>query len=400
MPTGLSSSFHIDQADLQQKFNAYSNCPIEIGYREFYRIVEDEKRKFAAVYIPPSKCILKPIKKGTYMLQTGKNKGKEKTAFKENDVLFRRGTQSILASKKELEWIKKRAEREEYKLSILSGQPDKVSEEIYSNLFEVVRLPSKIYSAFPTDRFFSAKNYGTFNQAVYLRWRSRVITFHDITNSESVLREYVQVESIQSESVSEWLCDNNKKRILIRLLNKELSFFASSINLMEEIQVKYDRKIRKHKFYFPCFAEKRTETWKPRYKQTASRLVAQRIWAKQFNQFVYWHTAVKAQFIFIDEKLFLRLNPTLIITSNGKRAIAGVSVVTRLVYNRYNVSYLNSLLFWISRFAKEKECIELANGKIAISGKPVISKMKVGILFDRPASEFVEEPLEIKILEE
>src|SRR5438128_6060428 len=31
-PVGLPAEFHIDQADLQQKFNAYSSDPLAIGY--------------------------------------------------------------------------------------------------------------------------------------------------------------------------------------------------------------------------------------------------------------------------------------------------------------------------------------------------------------------------------
>lgn len=35
-PVGVSDDFHLDQADFQVKFNAYSNHPIQLRYREFH----------------------------------------------------------------------------------------------------------------------------------------------------------------------------------------------------------------------------------------------------------------------------------------------------------------------------------------------------------------------------
>jgi hypothetical protein len=50
LEVGLPEGFHIDQASLQEKFNAYSNSPIEIRYREFWRKIDGTQRKFAAIY--------------------------------------------------------------------------------------------------------------------------------------------------------------------------------------------------------------------------------------------------------------------------------------------------------------------------------------------------------------
>jgi hypothetical protein len=71
------------------------------------------------------------------------------------------------------------------------------------------------------------------------------------------------------------------------------------------------------------------------------------------------------------------------------------TVITRLTYNRYNDSYLNNLLFWISRFSEGKEEISLSNGQLIISAKLLDTKINVGILHDRPTAE----PLENQTLE-
>lgn len=117
IPVGLPADFCVDQADLQSKFNAYSSSPIIIDYREFQRKFSGTDRKFAAIYIPASSLVLKPTKDGTY----ADERGKSKNAFLANNILFRRGTQSIVASDEEVAFIKRRAEKEGYKLSILNG---------------------------------------------------------------------------------------------------------------------------------------------------------------------------------------------------------------------------------------------------------------------------------------
>jgi len=133
--------FHLlHQAPLQEKFNSYCNEPIVIEYREFNRnfkslflTSKDEIRnkvnsisnRFAIIFVPPSHKILVPIKEGKY------RKGdKTRVVFKKGDIFYRRGTQSIKASQQEINIIKKRLEKENYRISILSGEPDEVRKSI------------------------------------------------------------------------------------------------------------------------------------------------------------------------------------------------------------------------------------------------------------------------------
>jgi len=399
LKTGLPNSFHIDSANLQTKFESYSNCPIELDYHEFYRIENGENRKFAAIYIPPSTCVLKPIKKGKYRYQSGKRKGKEKIVFEPGTIFFRRGTRSIIASEKEVEWIEQRAEKEGYKLSVLSGQPDIVYEKLFSNLFKVLELPEKIFSAYPREQFYENLEFRLIpRNSVFLFWKKCIYTFEDLTNPENFLSNLVHKESIVVEKTKDWLEDKDKKRILIQLLNKEFSFLSVSLKLRQEIKKKHNRTIRTHTFYFPCYEENRFETWKPRYKEISKRLVAQRIWAKQLNQFVFWHSALKAQFFSLDNQLFLRLNPSVIVTDDGLHPIPGGTVVTRLIYNRYNISYLNSLLFWVYYLSNGDDKIFLSNKQIKISGKPSTAELNFGIVFDRPSREIISKVPEVNLV--
>jgi hypothetical protein len=66
----LSQSFHVDQAELQEKFNSYSNSPLALDYRELLK----EGKKFGIIYVPPSSTVLIPIKNGTIRTADGKIK--------------------------------------------------------------------------------------------------------------------------------------------------------------------------------------------------------------------------------------------------------------------------------------------------------------------------------------
>jgi len=230
---------------------------------------------------------------------------------------------------------------------------------------------------------------------------NRIVTFNDVSEPQSPMWGVVEPESVRMEELSAWLADDDKQRVIIQLLNKELAFLAKRLGLRQETRKTKFMKLKwLPKFYYPCYRDNRIETWKPRFRKSSDLVVAQRMWAQQLKRFIYWHVAVKAKFMYLGQRLFLRLVPTLVITDNGRDVITEGTIITRLIYNRYNSSYFNSLLFWISRFAEEKENIGLAGGKILVSAKPAESRVNAGILFDRPTAELVEENPNVEILEE
>jgi hypothetical protein len=391
LPILLPENFHIDQADLQSKFNAYSPEPLHIQYQEFFRNLEGADYKLAAIYVPPSTSVLKPLKDGFYVDE----KGKRRQAFSAGAVLIRRGTQSVLASKEETSFVQRRAQTEGYRISVLSGQPDQIQEKIYSNLFEVTKIPKIIWTAYPksADSVISGRVNNIPYSEVYTPWNNKIVTFTDLSNPKGPFWNEIETSSIQKEDITGWLNDTDKQRIVINLLNKEIRFLADRIGLLRE-------EYRRQKFYYSCDGESRTETWSPRYRTSSTLTVAQRMWANQLGRYIFWHISVMARFRYIGNRLFLRLDPTLLITTDGRRAVFGEkegTIITRLTYHRYNASYLNSLLFWISRFAEGKDSFSLAQGKIVVSAKPVESKINIGILSDRPVAEPPTEiPVEIE----
>jgi predicted HTH transcriptional regulator len=143
-PVGLPEDFHIEQASLQEKFNSYSNEPLALDYAEVEKEVENHKKKFAILYVPPAPVVLKPIKYATYL---DEKKHRDRKLFSRDEILIRRGTQSVHASLNEIKYIERRSKQTEYRISLLSGESDTVVENLYGNFFRVIRLPEFIFEA-------------------------------------------------------------------------------------------------------------------------------------------------------------------------------------------------------------------------------------------------------------
>ena len=69
--------------------------------------------------------------------------------------------------------------------------------------------------------------------------------------------------------------------------------------------------------------------------------------------------------------------------------------MTRLSFEAHEL--LAHRLFWISIFTNNKAELLLAQGKVAVSDKPVESRVGIGILADRPVAEPLQEIPHIEI---
>jgi len=413
VPVGLPESYEVDQAPLQEKFNSYCNEPIVIEYREFNRnfkslflTSKDEIRnkvnsisnRFAIIFVPPSHKILVPIKEGKY------RKGdKTRVVFKKGDIFYRRGTQSIKASQQEINIIKKRLEKENYRISILSGEPDEVNETIYGNLFEVIKLPEFVYLGDKKSEYDDVsikallKQQKIFPEFYYKFkvWNKKIITFENLSDNSNPYRKLIYENTISKEKVSNWLKDINKRRIIIELLNRELKHYAINKGL-----IIFKKKSGDQLFYSTSSGvNKRQERWRSRYA-LSTRTVAAKMYAEQLGRFIYWHAAFNPNFIYINNKFYLRILPTFVITEDGRKPVSSFrfgTIITRLSYNKYNNAYLNTILFWIHQLG-EGDNIRIKDYLI-ISNKPVELKTNVGILYDIPSSKFRIDSYEENIFE-
>jgi len=378
-PIGLPKDFHVDQATLQEKFNSYSNEQIALEYREVKKAVDGEKRKFAIVYIPPSPTVLKPIKYATY---EDKKTRRTRKVFSRDEILIRRGTQSVHATLNEIKFIESRSKQTSYKISLLSGAPDRIKENLYSNMFRVVQLPTHIFEIeIPTNirfHFFETKH------IPYVRpWRSgKIYSFCDL--NQEPFQNYIAEGSLQRHPISDFLNSQDKKSLLVQLLNSEVRNAALRKGLRYD---RYDKDV----YFYPTDETARYETWESRYRKTPKQ-VARKIYVSELKTSLFAHDAASISFHFVGDDIYLVILPRLILTHDGYDTIRGFregTVKTRLVYNEFNDIYLNLVLFWISRFKfyAGQENIDL-DGRVVISAEPVTVELGVGIRKDRPTKEF------------
>jgi len=374
-PIGLPSSFHVDQAQLQEKFNSYSNDPIMIDYREIEKEIDGEKRKFALIYVPPSSAVLKPIRYGVY---TDKG-GKTRKAFSKDEILIRRGTQSIHASQKEIEYVQKRAKETEYKISLLKGRPDRVREHLYGNFFEVIEIPNEIFEGeLPRNirfAFFEIKD------TPFVRTGEKIYSFCDI--GKEPFGKYLREGSLCKHQLA-YFSETQDRRILITsLLNREVRHAALKKGL------RYDPN-EKNTYFYPTDELERYESWEGRFKKSA-RLVAKKLYIKQQNTSLFAHSAASISFRLIENKFFLKILPRIVLTYDGYNTIQSFregAIKTRLSYNQFNDAFLNLVLFWVSRFKSiDKKTIDLG-GRVHVSSEPVTAILDVGIRSDRSSEEF------------
>jgi hypothetical protein len=383
---GLPLDFHVDQATLQEKFNAYSNDPLTIGYKEVEKEVDGEKRKFAVIYVPPSTTVLKPTKYGVYTDDTGK----VRKAFSKDEVLFRRGTQSVHASLNEIKFIERHAKETEYRIGLLSGKPDYVKENIYGNFFEVTKLPSHVFEAeLPTNirfAFFEIKN------TPFIRQGKKIYSFCNL--GEEPFGKYIKPGSLCKYELPYFLESQDRKILLTWLLNTEIQHAAITKGL------RYDSR-DKNVYFYPTDRPERYESWETRFKKS-TRLVAKKLFLSQLKTSLFAHSAALITFGLIRTKFYIKILPRIILTHNGYDTIQSFRegpVKTRLSYSQFNDAYLNLVLFWISRFmSTDKKNIDF-NGRILVSSEPVTVTLDVGLRSDRPSEEFSRREDELYSLE-
>lgn len=389
-PVGLPKNFHVDQATLQEKFNSYSNEPIALEYREVKKDVDGEKRKFALVYVPPSPVVLKPVKYATYK---DRKTGRSRKVFSRDEILIRRGTQSLHATLSEIKFIERRSKQTDYKISLLGGEPDRIKENLFTNMFKVTKLPTHIFEIeIPTNirfRFFETK------QVPYVRpWRStKIYSFCDL--NQEPFKKYIVEGSFCKYPTSDFLESQDRQNLLVQLLNSEVRNAALNKGL------RFDR-YNKNVYFYPTDELTRHETWEGRYRKTPKQ-VAREIYVSKLKRSLFAHDAALISFHFVGDDIYLVILPRIVLTHDGYDTIKGVregTVKTRLVYNEFNDIYLNLVLFWISRFKfyPKQENIDL-DGRILISAEPATAELGVGIRKDRPATEFHRRKDELYSLE-
>jgi hypothetical protein len=382
-PVGLPPEFHVDQAELQEKFNSYASSPLAIGYLELERDIEGGARKFAIIYVPPPTAVLRPTKDGVYT----DGRGRTHFAFKAGITLIRRGTQSIVATPEEILLAERRVKQADYSISLISGQPDEIEELVYSDLFEILSLPEFVYAS---------KLAGEIPEIWRPDLSAWIVHGADITSFDnperSSLRDSLIPGSTECHRLADLSVTSEGNRAIIELLRWELIATAHSVGIQHDGR-------RDRLFYtLEPGHDRRRVRWQG-LTRSAERTVASRRYVAALHRDVVLHLCFTPRFRQIAGAYLLRLEPGFLLSEDGYNPLYGPkqgAVLTSLENSvvNFNLGYLRSVLFWANQLRGRNEKICLRTD-LVVNPTPASLALNFGILSDKASLSSVtgETPL-------
>ena len=210
-------------------------------------------------------------------------------------------------------------------------------------------------------------------------YEDKLVTLQNLNDIDSIYRNLIKTDSVYTESTDYWLSNKDKKLVLISLLNKAI------INEARHKGMWHNHKT--NKLFFSSTGQKRFMSWPAKFK-TARRTVANQVYASQLKTKIFLHPAITTTFIELGDKFFLQINPTFVITIDGKKVLSGLregTIITKVSYNKYNDAHLNNVLFWSNKLGDGNDII--INPDFIISSKPIGTSTEYGISWDIPTTE-------------
>jgi len=267
-------------------------------------------------------------------------------------------------------------------------EADKVNENLISNLLPVLELPKLIYSA-PTplrDKSDLQKLSTVKSHPPFLLRSERLFTFADLRDEESVFRGVIEQKEIETEQFKAWFT-TDKHNWAVELLNLHLKASAYARYL------RFDGKGQR--FFFSPFKEQQKPIrWSIGGKQvsrevttphTATRLNADG--NKERFAFGWRHQGIRANFVHLPMGLFLRIEPTWLLTRDGKIPRGGSRVgpvLSHWLNQERNGQILRSIRFWSLVLTRGKDELSMPTGQepIRVALTPARGAIDFGIIAD------------------
>jgi hypothetical protein len=260
---------------------------------------------------------------------------------------------------------------------------DRVQEQILSNLFLVKDYPSTVFSASTyvrRDKEIFERLGDEIEKYPFLLKKERIYTFENLKSPQSPFFSIIDLDDFEEEKVSEWIQDKDKRNDLIRLFNLALRAYC------RERRLKYDKKHHR----FVCLLKNGKDNifmWRAGTRYTR-RAVAKLIYGTSGRLLYCRHCAADLRFIFIDNSIYLKIEPTITFTYDGYSPIRSdkiASLMSRWLPRQFNNSYLLLVRFWAKFLSKLDIVISIPTGerKIEVAANPIFTRMNVGIMDER-----------------
>lgn len=214
------------------------------------------------------------------------------------------------------------------------------------NFLELLKLPSKIYHASTTAR----RNVevakildGGWKPPFYLS-RERMWSFYDLSEWQNPLRKCVDLGTMETISIEEFVDLTGDTKELVRMLNDCLAEHLFSIGL------RVDTKKKRAYFTATMDGQPKEITYQGRLKK-ATRTVAKPRINLATQRIYYWeHKSIWYSFENLGGTWYLFINPAYVFTSDGVKNLLKserVNVLsTKKASRDYNMSVHNDLTFW------------------------------------------------------
>lgn len=200
--------------------------------------------------------------------------------------------------------------------------------------------------------------------------------------TDAIFATIADVRGFHYEPVSSWTTDPDGQRVVTSLFNAAVRDRAAELHLARH---------RRHqqRFYFerPLDGSDRKIQWRGKGKP----LTVTRALVSKTGQVRCWiHRAVEANVEFYEDKPFLQLHPTVVVTAEGtsSRVLGGPIVATfaRAYVTRERNGHLHRhLLYWTSVFSDGTEAVQVPLGEstLVFDTRPAEARLPVGIAHDQ-----------------
>ena len=258
---------------------------------------------------------------------------------------------------------------------------DVQNEQLASNLFPVTRFPDTIWSG-SVGTLTYKDTYAHLRKTVkgisptFIIRAKKLYSFWKPDYYGCPFKELLIASNIESEPTESWISDPIKNLWLIELFNKALQNHCWDLNLIHD---------KKHgRFFFPSFGgANRPMTWHTGKRKSTRTITTKHIKGK--SESIFWsHQALRAKFMNIDERLYLKLIPAWVFTSDGEHLLSGKDVgifSTKWTTHERNSSVLYHIRFWSSVLShnSDKISIQLGSEKLDVDITPAVIELNVGI---------------------
>jgi TIR domain len=289
-------------------------------------------------------------------------------------------------------------------------EADKVDEKLISNLLPVLELPELVYvSSTPLREKSDLRDLSTAkSHPPFLLRSEKLFTLANLRDEESPFRGVIERNRIETEPLNIWF-GNEKHAWAVELLNLHLKAFAYDRYL------RFERKGQRF-FFSPYKDQPKTIRWSIGGRQssrevttphTATRLNAEG--NKERFDFGWRHQGIRANFVHLPMGLFLRIEPTWLLTKDGKVPRGGSRVgpvLSHWLNQERNGQILRSIRFWSLVLARGGKELHIPTGQqpIRIGLTPARGLIGFGIIpdtvdYDRLISAEMEDDLAVPELE-